>query len=53
MTVNERFYASDLFELWEAAIQRKDRAAMIALLGRVELGDQAEDIAETVLQRRT
>ncbi|WP_158942052.1 hypothetical protein [Granulicella sp. S190] len=53
MTVNERLYSRNLVATWDDAVQRKDRAKMITLLGQVELGDQAEVIADAVLQRKT
>jgi hypothetical protein len=53
MTVSERLYERDLFAAWDDATQGKDRRAMIALLGQVELEDQAEVIADEVLQRST
>jgi len=51
MTVNERFYDKGLLTAWEAAVSRKDREAMIELLDRVELADQASAIADSVLKR--
>jgi hypothetical protein len=51
MTVNERSYAKKLFAEWDAAVLRKDRNAMINLLGQVELPDQAALIADSVLNR--
>jgi len=51
MTVSERLYARDLLAAWDDAAQRKDRRAMIALRGQVKLEDQAEVIADEVLQR--
>jgi len=51
MTTNERFWALGLDSEWRDAIERKDRDAMIRLLGRVELADQAEWIADMTLKR--
>ena len=51
MTVNERFFELGLLAAWDAAKQRKDREAMIELLGRVELADQVAWIADTTLAR--
>ena len=53
MTVNERLYATGLVAAWDEAVQRKDRAALINLLGKVELADQAEAIANAVLEHKT
>ena len=52
MTVNERLYAAGLLADWDSARSRVDRDAMIELLGRVELSDQAEWIVETLLKRK-
>jgi hypothetical protein len=53
MTVHERLWALGLFSEWEGAAQRKDRDALIRLLGRVELTDQAELIADAMLKRNS
>jgi len=50
--VNERLYAQDLLADWDAAAQREDRTAIIDLLQQIELEDQAEAIADQVLQAR-
>ena len=52
MTVNERFYEVDLSHEWYSAKERGDRETMIKLLGRVELADQAAEIADSVLDRK-
>jgi hypothetical protein len=52
MTVNERLYVKGLLTAWDAAVSRKDRDAMIEILGRVELSDQAASIADSVLKRK-
>jgi hypothetical protein len=49
MTVNERFYEVDLSDEWDSAKERGDRETIIKLLGRVELADQAAEIADSVL----
>jgi hypothetical protein len=49
MTVNERFYEAGIMEEWDRAATSKNRDRMIELLGEVELADQAEQIADTVL----
>ena len=49
MTVNERLVAAHLNEQWDAAVGARDLAAMIAVLGRVGLEDQANEIAGKVL----
>jgi hypothetical protein len=50
MTVNERFFEVGLLPDWDRAVEHKDREAMIRLLGRVELADQAEWIVDTFLR---
>ena len=37
MTVNERLFAAKLLSAFDAAVRRRQRAEMIALLERVEL----------------
>ena len=37
MTVNERFFAADLLDAFDAAVLKRDRKAMIAILARVEM----------------
>jgi hypothetical protein len=49
MTVHERFYQRGLLSDWDAARLRKDRGAMIQLLGQVDLADQAAWIVDTIL----
>ncbi len=51
MTVNERLFVTGLMQAWDEAVARKDRQAMIGLLGRVELADQAAFIADSALKR--
>lgn len=51
MTVNERFFAVGLDSEWTSAVGRRDRDAMLKLLGRVELADQAERIIDTLMKR--
>ena len=51
MTTNERLSAADLLDPFDQATARRDRADMIAILEKVELGDQAARIADTVLAR--
>jgi len=51
MTTNERLSAADLQDPFDQATERRDRADMIAILEKVELGDQAARIADTVLAR--
>lgn len=49
MTVNERLYEAGLMDAWGCAAKAKNRKDMVAILSRVELEDQAEWIADTVL----
>ena len=49
MTTNERLFEAGLLSEWNAATSSRDRERMIELLGKVDLGDQAEWIADTVL----
>ena len=51
MTVNERLFASGLMEEWNQAVERKDREKLTALLGKVELADQAAPIINSALER--
>ncbi len=37
MTVNERLYAADLLDAYEAAAMNRDRTTMIAILVRAEM----------------
>lgn len=37
MTVNERLFAADLLDAYEAAAMNRDRTTMIAILARVEM----------------
>jgi hypothetical protein len=49
MTTNERLFDAGLLSEWTAAARSRSRERMIELLGKVDLGDQAESIADTVL----
>lgn len=49
MTVNERLLAAGLRDAWASATFARNRDRMIVVLGKVELGDQANAIADTVL----
>lgn len=49
MTTNERLLAADLLASFDGAVRRRDREGMIAILQRVELGDQAEKITDSIL----
>jgi hypothetical protein len=49
MTLNERLFEAELIPEWEAAARSRNRERMIELLSKVGLGDQAEQIADTVL----
>jgi hypothetical protein len=48
MTTNERLLEAGLLSEWDAAAHSRNRERMIELLGSVDLGDQAEWIADTV-----
>ena len=37
MTVNERLFAADLLDAFDAEVLKRDRKAMIAILARVEM----------------
>jgi hypothetical protein len=49
MTVNERLFEAGLSAEWDAAARSRNRARMIELLGKVDLEDQAEWMADTIL----
>jgi hypothetical protein len=50
MTVNERLYAADLIEAWDAAVMRRDRAKMLEILMVTELtAEQAASTLDTTL----
>ncbi len=44
MTVNERLGKAALFDEWDAAVRCCDRAAMIAILERVEVGNPSNTV---------
>ncbi|HVF58268.1 MAG TPA: hypothetical protein VNJ70_00410 [Thermoanaerobaculia bacterium] len=46
MTVNARLFTAGLMDEWDAAVRRRDRAAMISILRRVDLPE--EDAAWSV-----
>ncbi len=49
MTTNERLFEAGLLAEWNAAARSRNRERMIELLRKVDLGDQAEWIVDTVL----
>ncbi len=49
MTVNERLFSAGLLEDWGAAKKSRDRTRMVELLSKVDLADQADKIADTIL----
>lgn len=49
MTTNERLYAANLLDAFDQAARRRDRARMVEVLGKVQLADQAEKIADAIL----
>jgi hypothetical protein len=51
MTTNERLFEAGLMSEWERAARSRNRERMIELLAKVDLGDQAEWIADTVLSK--
>ncbi len=50
MTTNERLFEAGLMDLWDAAFARRDRNEMIALLGQVDLAEQAGWITDQALR---
>jgi hypothetical protein len=51
MTVNERLFACDLFEVWEKAVNNRDRENMISVLLEAQLtNEQAIETVDTVLK---
>lgn len=51
MTVNERLFVAGLLSSFEAAAKEGDRDALIALLSKVDLAGQGQQIADSVLSR--
>lgn len=51
MTVNERLVESGLITEWDSATDSRDRQRMIDVLKKVDLGNQAEQIADRALAR--
>jgi hypothetical protein len=51
MTVNERLSEAGLLPEWDAAARSRNRERMIDLLGKVDLANQAEWIADTILSK--
>jgi hypothetical protein len=50
MTVNERLFAAGLLARWDAAVRRRHRGEMVALLRRVDLTpEQAAETSDAVL----
>jgi hypothetical protein len=49
MTTNERLFDAGLLSEWTAAARSRNRERMIELLGKVDLGDQAESTTDAVL----
>jgi hypothetical protein len=49
MTTNERLFEADLWQAFDEAVRRRDRAAIIAVLDQVELENQSGHIADTIL----
>jgi hypothetical protein len=53
MTGNERLFSAGLLDQFDDAVRAGDKAQIMALLGRVGLRDQAEQIAEAALAHPT
>jgi len=53
MTTNERLFVAGVLDQFDDAARKRDRATMIELLSRVELGEQAALIADTILANPT
>lgn len=53
ITTNERLLDAGLLDEWDRAVSERDRMEMIALLGRVDLADQADWIADQILKKQT
>ena len=51
MTTNERLFEAGVLRAFDEACLKRDRRRMIALLNEVELDDQSEWIADTILAR--
>jgi hypothetical protein len=49
INIDERFWAAGILSEWEDACKKQDQAAMILLLGRVDLAATAESISDTLL----
>jgi hypothetical protein len=49
MTVNERLFAAGLLDEFDAAARARDRARMIEILAKVEVGDPAWAV-DTILE---
>jgi hypothetical protein len=50
MTVNERLVVAGLIEQWDAAVRQRDRDGMIETLKQVDIGSDADKIADAVLK---
>ncbi len=51
MTVHERLSEAGLHDQFDVAVKMGNKTRLIALLEEVELGDQAEQIADAALAR--
>jgi hypothetical protein len=49
MTLNERIVISGHLSEWDAAVYAADRKKMIEILERVDMGNQAESLADQIL----
>jgi len=49
MTVNERLFEAGPIPEWDAAASSRNRDKMVELLTKVDIGEQAERISDTVL----
>jgi hypothetical protein len=49
MTTNERLFVAGLLDTFDQAARSRDRVRMIEVLGKVDLADQADKIADSIL----
>jgi hypothetical protein len=50
MTVNERLVVAGLVDQWDAAVRQRDRDGVIETLKQVDIGFDADKIADAVLK---
>ena len=49
MTLNERLFSAGLLMDWDTAVQSRNRKRMVELLSKVDLADQGDQAANTIL----